>query len=171
MAYSIVRTENVQATKSGAIKSVKYFVGATPTALENGNVVTLSGLLTGEREIFKCVAPASATDEVVLVAGVELIYDESTRAKGLDDFINPANKAFRVYQLEKGDIFTVSDSAISALAGGTPVVGNVVVTQASTKLKELASAVGTESLICKVIAKEVLGTRAIPVTVLQVIKA
>lgn len=171
MAYSIVRTDSLQATKSGAIKSVKYFVGATATAIENGNVVALSGLVTGEREIFKGVAPSAVTDDVVLVAGVELIYDESTH-KGLDDFINPANKPFRAYILEKGDVFTISDSAIVALAGGTPVVGNVVVTNASsTKLKELASPAGTESLVCKVIGKEIFGTRAIPMTVLQVVKA
>ncbi|MDP4176617.1 MAG: hypothetical protein Q8933_21740 [Bacteroidota bacterium] len=172
MAYSIVRTDNLQATRSGALKSVKYYVSSTATAIENGNVVALSGLDTNEREIFKGVAPAAVGDAVVLVAGVELIYDESTMAKGLDDYINKAGKPFRAYELEKGDLFSVSDSAIVALANNTPVVGNVVVTKASsTKLEEKASAAGTESLVCKVIAKEVFGTRAIPMTVLQVIKA
>lgn len=170
MAYAVVITDNLQATNDGAIKSVKFYSGETATAIENGNVVALSGLMSGSREVFKGIAPAAVTNEVLLVAGVELIYDESTRAKGLDDFINVAGKPFRAYHLKKGDIFTISDSAVVALADNTPVVGNYLVTKAtSTKLEEKASPAGTESVKCLILEKIVFGSRAIPMTVVQVV--
>jgi len=171
MAYAIIKSDRIQATKTGNIDSVKFYVGATPTVLENGNVVALLGLVAGEREIMKGVAPVAVTDEVVLVAGVELMYDESTK-KGLDDYINVAGQAFRAYHLEAGDIFTISDTAITALAAGTPVVGNVVVAAVGvTKLKELAAVVGTERFVGKVIAKEIFGVRGIAMTTIQVVKS
>ena len=77
--HAIVRLDNCSAQYNGAlVKSVKYYVGSTATNLDNGNVIALSGLDTGEREIYKAIAPATATRNVLLACGVELMYDEST---------------------------------------------------------------------------------------------
>jgi hypothetical protein len=174
MAKSIVITDKLVATKVGNLETVKFYVGATETAIENGNVVELAGLVTGSREVEKGVAPTALTNEVVLVAAPELIYDESTRALGLDDFINVAGKPFRAYHLSTGDIFTVSDVAISALASGTPVVGNYVIVEVgATKLKESATApaASTNRFLGKVIEKRIFGSRGIALTTIQVIRA
>jgi hypothetical protein len=174
MAKSIVITDKLVATKVGNLESVKYYVSTTETAIENGHVVELAGLVSGSREVQKGVAVTDVKKEVVLVAAPELIYDETTRAKGLDDFENEAGKPFRAYHLSAGDIFTISDIAVTALADGTPVVGNYVITEVgATKLKESATAPAVEAnrFLGKVIEKKVFGSRGIAVTTIQVIRA
>jgi hypothetical protein len=173
--YAIVRTDNMQAVDVGILYSAKYYAGATPvvTAIENGMVVKLSELLTGEREIYKAIAPEAVTDRVVLVAGVELIYDESTMAKGLDDFINPTTKPFRCYSFYEGDEVSISDSAITAI-GDEPEVGNYLVVEVGEiKLKEVVEGdiPATARFIAQIIEKETLGTRAIDLTVFKVLNA
>lgn len=173
--YSIVRTDNMQASDVGILYSAKYYTGATPveTAIENGMVVKLDGLLENEREIFKAIAPENTSDTVVLVAAPELIYDESTRALGLDDFINKVGKPFRCYSFYKQDITSVSDSAITAI-GEAPEVGNYLAVEAgSVKLKEYAEGdLPVDAVfVAEIIQKQVLGSRAIPMTAFKVISA
>jgi hypothetical protein len=72
MSYGIVRTDNMYATDVRAgLVSVQYLGadGATPTAIENGNVLKIGALKTGEREVYVggAVAANDALANVVLV--------------------------------------------------------------------------------------------------------
>ena len=179
---SVVITNKMQATKAGNIESVKYYDGnGDAAAIDNGHVLTLNGLDTGEREIMVGNAPAAVTDEIVLVASPELIYDEQFKADGgLDDFQNEADRPARAYHLYRGDKFSVSDGAINALANDTPVVGNfVVVDPGETRLVEVAAGniPANSKFIGEIIRKDVLGTafamnvRTVDLTVIQVKEA
>jgi len=151
--HAIVRLDNVSAQYDGAlIKSAKFYNGETVAAIDNAQVVTLDGLLSGEREIYKAVAPAAVTDKIYLTAGVELMYDES-EYHGLEDYTNEAGKPFRVIELQSGDTFSATAEAFDA----TPVVGNfVVVTAGSTKLAVKAT-VTDEHVIGKIVQIETVG--------------
>lgn len=170
---AVVRLDKMQAIYAGNIESVKFFDASDqPASIENGHVVTLVGLLEGEREIKKGVAPATTSDDIVLIAGVELMADQ-TVTHGLDEFENPADKPFRAYHLYEGDIFSVSHNALT-LIGTAPVVGNFVAVQpGSTKLKEYdaTSLPADAAFVGKIIATEKWGIRQIPLAVIQVIKA
>ena len=172
MAHGVVRTDNMYGVDVRAgLVSVKYIVttGAgteqspyvhTPTAIDNGNVLLLGGLMDGEREIFKGSAPAanSALTDVVLVASPEVMYDE--RLRNLDDFYNVAGKACRGYRLHKWDIFSVT---ADALAFNTDEdtdgkVGSIVELKADTKLNvKTGSATSGSTVVGKIIAKDVVG--------------
>jgi hypothetical protein len=124
--------------------------------------------MTGEREIFKGIAPTALTDALVIVAGVELNYDESSRTKvSLTEFENIAGKPFRGLIPEVGKYFSVSYDALK-LVGDAPVVGNYIIADANeTKLEEVASLGGTEKFIGTVVALESVST--IPVAVIRII--
>lgn len=152
MAYAVVRTDNMAGTDvRSMLVSVKYMGadGTTPTAIENGNVLKIGALATGEREIYVGGATAEDTkvSDVVLVASPEVMYDE--RKKNLDEFINEAGKIVRGYRLHSGDVFSVTKEAIS----GTAAVGDAVALGAGTKLV----AKGTGTAVGKVIALETAG--------------
>ena len=98
MAKGIFIAENMASTKVGSLlRSAKQ-----ATAIENGALVKLDALATGEIDLYEAKAIAAITDVAYIVDGVELIADEST-TKGLDDFENPANVAFRVRKPQVGD--------------------------------------------------------------------
>lgn len=140
--YSVVRTDRMAGTDlRDQIVSAKYMgSGSTATAIENGNVVKLDGLLevtTGvvEREIFKAVTPAADDDlkDVVLVCSPEVLYDE--RKKDLAEFRNEAGEVIRGYRFHSGDIFSATAGAFD----GTPEVGSVIELKAGTQMKAVAS--------------------------------
>ncbi len=171
----IVRTDNVQATKSGNIKSARYYATTTPTAIENGNIVVLDGLVsTSNREIFKAIAPSAITAKnVYLVATPELIYSEELKSSGaLGNFENAAGANITLIGLEAGDIFSVSDECFNAVINdgdGLPGVGSYAIIDAgTTKFEEVANLGGTEGFICKIIARE-LFKKDVYLNVLQVI--
>lgn len=156
MAYAVVRTDKMFGTDNRAgMASVKYMgSGSTATAIENGNVVKLDGLLaidatagTYEREIYKAVTPA-ASDElgvIALVASPEVMYDATK--KDLAEFRNEAGEIARVYRLHHGDIFSVTADALA----GTAEVGSVIELQAGTKLKAVSSATASTTTVGKCI--------------------
>lgn len=161
MAHGIVRTDLMYGTdvRSGLV-SVKYMGanGSTPTDIDNGNVLKVSALQTGEREIYVGAAVAAATpiNEVVLIASPEVMYDE--RLRNLEDFYNEAGKACRGYRLHTGDIFSVTKDALAGAA--TPAVGDVVELAAGTKLSVVAAATGATSgstVVGKILAIDVVG--------------
>lgn len=169
MAKGIFIAENMASTKVGSLlRSAKQ-----AAAIENGSLVKLDGLVTGEADLHNAKAIAAITEVAYIVDGVEVIYDENT-TKGLDDFENPANVAFRVRKPQIGDRFSVSEAMITALAS-TVVVDNIAEIPATgNKLKEVAKATGvtaTATLACKIVARWTFGTRAIPMVRLEVIKA
>lgn len=157
MAYAEIRLDRMHGTEQPAdIVSLKFYNNSESAAIENGNVVALDGLLTGEREVYKGVAPTATTgiNAIVLIATPELIYDESTH-KSNADFINPKDVPARGYRLHSGDIFSVTDAAIDGRANFTAVtVGDVVELKAGTKLNVVASATSEVTTVGKVIAKE-----------------
>ena len=132
--YAVVRTDNMYGTDVRAgLVSIEYMGedGATPTAIENGNVLKVGDLLDGEREIFigSAVAADDAIEDVVLIATPEVVYNEYLH-HNLDDFINEAGMPARGYHLHHGDIFSVTAEALD----GTPAVGSTVNFAAGTKL-------------------------------------
>jgi len=156
--YGIVRTDNVKATYDGNIRSGKYFVGATATQIENGNLVQADELVsTVNREVFKCITPVNLTDKnIFLVASPELIYDE-TKHYSLADFVNPAGGLITLIGLSTGDIVSVSDECIVPIddADDIPAVGSYITnTAGGTKWTEKTTLGGTETVVGKIIARE-----------------
>ena len=159
MAHGVVRTDLMTGTRVEAdLRHVKYMVDgandtSTPTAIDNGCVLKLDGLLS--RGVWKGVAPAANTalKDVVWVATPELLYDE--RVKNLDAFFNEAGDVLRCYILHENDIFGVTADALSAAAA--IAVGDVVELQAGTKLKVVKSATSGSTVVGKVIAIETAG--------------
>lgn len=136
--YPVVRIDNMSGTKNPEnLVSLKYFVGGTETEIPNGSIVKLDGLITGEREVYKAVAPEADTpiEDLVLVATPELNYDE--RKTGYDDFTNEADTIARGYRLaSKNQTFGVT---AGALTGSSIAVGNVVEAQADAKAKVVST--------------------------------
>ena len=161
MAYGIVRTDKMYGTDvRAALVSIQYLGGngATPTAIENGNVLKVGALKTGEREVYVggAVAATDKVEDIVLIATPEVPYDE--RKRNLEDFINEAGKNCRGYRLHSGDIFSVTKDALAGAA--SPAVGDVVELAAGTKLNIKAAATGAtdgSTVVGKIIAKDVVG--------------
>ena len=158
MAYGIVRTDSMYGTDVRAgLVSIKYMGanGSTPTAIENGNVLKVGALETGEREVYigGAVAANDALKDVVLIASPEVMYDE--RKRNIDEFINDAGKACRGYRFHDGDIFSVTKDALDGAA--TPAVGNIVELKAGTKLNVAASATAGATTVGKIIAVDAVG--------------
>ena len=164
--HAVVRTDRMFGTDNRAgLISIEYLGadGATPTAIDNGNVLKVGALeshgtapdTTYEREIFvgAAVAADDAVDDIVLVASPEVMYDE--RLRNLDDFYNEAGKILRAYRLHKGDIFGVTKAALDGKE--TPAIDDVVELKAGTKLNVAASATNGATQVGKVIAVDVVG--------------
>lgn len=158
MSYGVVRTDLMYGTDvSAGLVSVKYLGGdgSTPTAIENGNVLKLKELVSGEREIYVggAVAANDAITDVVLVAAPEVAYDE--RIRNLDQYINEAGKIVRGYRFHKGDVFSVTKDALDGKE--TPAVNDIVEFKAGTKLNVANPATGDSTVLGKIIAVENAG--------------
>jgi hypothetical protein len=156
MAYGICRVDRMEGTVNpNALISLKYLPSDTPNAIENGNVVLVGGLVSGEREVYDCETPAanSSLADIALVATPELMADE--RKKNLGEFRNESGAICRGYRLRSGDIFSVTADALTVIVGTAPAAGQLVELQAATKLKLVASASGSgTTVVGKVIAVE-----------------
>ena len=114
-------------------------------ALDNGTAVTLSGLATGERELWTAALATASTavDDVWVVATVELIYDESKKYT-LMDFYNGINDTatekvpMRVVRHTKGDIFGLTAEVLSTV----PTVGTGIKPMADGKWEVDTAATG-----------------------------
>lgn len=166
MAKGIFIAENMASTKLGSLlRSARQ-----STAIENGSVVGLGDLVEGEQELYNSIGVAANTDAIYFVDGVELVASQEL-TKGLDDFENVADKAFRVRKPMAGDRFSISESMITALA--TDVVeGNVIETPTSgNKIAEAETATVDASFVGKIVKRWILGTRAIPMVRVEVVQA
>ena len=161
--YAVVRTDKMMGTDvRSMLVSIEFLGanGATPTAIENGNVLKV-GALKGdstngyEREIYVGSTPAANDnlDDVVLVASPELIYGCHTH--DLRNFINEAGRPCRGYHLHSGDIFSVTKEALAGAA--SPAIGNKVELKADTKLNVAASATNGSTQVGEIIAIDVVG--------------
>jgi len=162
--YAVVRTDNMSGTDDRSqLVSIRYMGadGATPTAIENGNVLLVGLPIQNadnsyEREIRVGAAVAANTplNEVVLIATPELLYDE--RLKALDDFRNEADgKPARGYRLHNGDQFSVTKGALDGAA--TPAIGNIVELKAGTKLNVAASLTSNSTQVGVITGIETVG--------------
>lgn len=107
---TIFRADNCAYTKvPSLIRTAKAYA-----ALDNGVPVTLSGLVSGEREKFTSVAVTATTAvaDLWIVTTPELEYDE-TPHKFVGDFTNAENATIRVCKLQKGDIFSITADKIT----------------------------------------------------------
>lgn len=164
MAYGVIRTDRMYGTDVAPnLVSVKYMgTGTTATAIENGNVVKLNGLMTGEREVYKGVTPAANTplDQIAIIASPEVMYDE--RKHNLDQFINEADRISRAYIPHVHGIFSVTKEDLDTTAiqdsdddeEVLPVVGNIVELMAGTKLKVTASLTSGSTKVGEIIQVE-----------------
>lgn len=140
MSYGVIRTDRMFGTDNRAgLISVKYMGadGETPTAIENGCVVKVGGLMEGEREVYLGTAPegGETKEQIAIIATPEMMYDEHKH--DLDEFINKAGKICRAYRPHSGDIFSVT---IDALDATDVAVGNAVSVGEGVKLAVSASA-------------------------------
>lgn len=160
MAYGVVRTDKLSGTDvRSMLESVRFQVADSEgemvnTEIENGNVVKVGALESGEREVKLASTPAANTplDEVVLVAAPEVMYDE--RKRNLDEYISEAGKAVRGYHLHTGDIFSVT---AECLANASPAVDQLIELGATTKWNNVASATSGSTQVGKIIAVDVVG--------------
>ena len=132
MAYTVVRTDKlIGQTSAPYLASARYQVSNVDTAIENGSIVELKGLMEGQRELYIANKPtAGATlGKLALVATPEICYEANKRR--LSDFINAAGSNIRCYILHSGDIFSVSKAGVD----GTAAVGSKLAVQAALKLK------------------------------------
>lgn len=155
--HGVIRTDRMYGTDVGAnLVSLKYMgAGTTETAIDNGCVVALDGLMSNQREIYKGVTPAANTalGNIALVATPEVMYDE--RKKNLEEYENEAGVTCRGYILHEHDIFSVTAEALDAAAA--IAVGNIVELQAGVKLKVVGTATSGSTAVGKVIAIEKAG--------------
>ncbi len=159
MAYGVINTSLVKATKSGNILSGRYYVGNTPTAIENGSIVKLDSLISGEDNLWKVVAPGAVTaGNLYVVATPEIIYDESLKSNGaLDKFTNPAGANITLVPLEVGDEIEITDECITAIDDDDDVPAvNSYVTPSATGVKwaEVASIAQNEVFYGKIINRK-----------------
>lgn len=152
--HAVVRTDSMIGTDARSqLVSIKYIAGtpAAPKEIDNGNVLKVGALMDGEREVHVGgdVAAADSIEDIVLIATPELMYDE--RLRSLDDFYNEAGKICRGYRLHSGDIFSVTEGALT----GTKTVGDAVELAAGTVLNSAAAAAGTK--VGEIIAIDTVG--------------
>lgn len=158
--HAVIRTDLMSGTNDfSRMRSFRYMAdGETPTAIDNGNVVVLDGLMDGQREVYKAVTPTVSADinKVAIVATPELMYD--AMHKQLEDFYNAEGKICRGYLPQIGtDIFSVTAEALEV--AGTPAKGWAVELGATTKLKAVESPTGGSTQIGKIIDVETVGSR------------
>jgi hypothetical protein len=154
--FGICRLDRVSGTPDGRLKAKVDF--------ENGTFAV-------QDEVNKELkAPTAVTDKVVLVASVAHQYDSLNEG----DFVNKAvsNLKPRTYELEKGDIFTVTAIAYT---GGTSPRANFAAIQVGDKghapagkLAFYAAQDGTATVAVEVLAKTKLnGDDAVQVKVIK----
>ena len=132
---SIIRLDKVK----GYPISFKNTVGE----LENGQFLSLKGLIEGDREAYEVEkATKSTTGTIVLHASVPVMYDERLMEQ---DFVLKQDAVGRAYITERGDIVTIAET----FGTGTINVNDKVGIDASGKLSTAET-----TKIAQVIAKE-----------------
>ena len=134
--YGVAESTNITG------KPMSFVYGAD---IENGSVVKKGDIMTGEREIYAAGIPAKG-DEVFFVANPAWSYKNGTIEQNEDNYINVANKPFRVYTLlaDNHDRFGVLDYCITPATSGAeelaPAVGDYIGVDTTTvKLKNLGT--------------------------------
>jgi len=144
MAYAIFNSDLMTAITDA---SKHVFFKITGTGVQNGNVVKIDSLVSGERNVYTYATPEANTPltSVAILTTPELMSDE--RKKNLNEFINEVGTVARGFMFEKGDVFSVT---VDGLTGTDIAAGDIVELDASTKLKVVAKATGLTSGSTKV---------------------
>lgn len=149
MAHTVCRTDKMFGTYNPAgLVNIKISAN-----LDNGSVVKIGDLATGEREAYVAGTPAAndSLDSLCVLIAPELMYDE--RKKNLNEYFNDAtlNKGiYRGYRFHKGDEFSMTADGFD----GTPAVGSIVEVMAGNKMKVVAEATSGSTAIGTIVAKE-----------------
>ena len=141
MAYTVIRTDLMSGTKQPAdLVSLRFYETDSPKEVENGVIAKLEALEEGEREVWKAKAAVAGDDlnECVVIAGVEMMYDE--RKRNLDEYINEAGKITRGYILRSRNLFSVTKEGFED--GTVPTVGQDVAIGTGGKLKANTAGLG-----------------------------
>lgn len=152
MSYGIVESTEC---------SGRLFSFQSTTDMENGAVVKMGALQTGEADIYVGDVPAVG-DRVFLVDNPAWSYErEYATYQNEDNFINKAGIPYRVRELKVLDKFKVTDYSIAPIDDDTALaVGQLVVVDGTTnKLKAVASSttVTTYGFVGEIEAIETLG--------------
>lgn len=150
---SVVRLDKVKSVYGGHLYAVE-----APEALQNGFVAAVKGLKAGEREIHE-IEKAGTGKEIVLIAEPAIVYDNARMGSNSEqNFAIESGDVVRAYEINKGDVFSVTVEGVTLL-GANPVVGNHVVGSATDfKLKEIATLAGTETFAAKIVRVDTVGT-------------
>lgn len=148
MSKAIIRLDNISATHDGALlKSVKL-----TKALQNGSVVAIKGLVAGEREIHETATPETSSTYFGILCTPELMYDEK---KQMDEFENTIDKPARAFIPQRGDIFSATAEAFSAI----PKVGQVVELGANEVMVVADTVTSGSTQIGSIIEIDVVGSK------------
>lgn len=148
MAYCVVTRERMTSEWDGSKRiSLKYRPSGVDAAIENGMVVVVGNLISGEREVYASDTPAvdTALAKLALITTPEVLADE--RLKNISDFRNEAGDVCTGDLLFSKDVFSLTAEGFE----GTPAVGNIVELQAGVKLKTVASATAGSTVVGKII--------------------
>ena len=144
MCYTVFLKEDMAGqVLTSKLKAGRYLPSGTATALENGAIVQIGALISGQRELHTLTNPTTSLtlNQVGIVYNPEVIVDKAT-SYNQDEFRNLAGANLRVYQLEKGDRFALTVEGFTA----TPTVGQYACVGATTKIVP-AAAEGTGATI------------------------
>lgn len=144
--YAVYNSDNASATTDGSkIVSAKYMGddGATPTEIENANIIKLTNLVEGEREVWEAVTPSAsdAISDVVIVTTPESFKEANLKSDAnLEKYINPAGKTLRGFHFTSGETFSASTEAFTT----KPAIGDKVSLSDGTKMAVGDTATGTQ---------------------------
>src|SRR5699024_8824533 len=128
---SIVWRDKVLSSYNGNIESVLIHDAEGEVSVPNGVFVTLDGLAGIGREVKKAVLAEDATEDVLLVASPEVMYETGA---DIGEFINEAGEVARAFRLADGDVISLT---VDLLADGAePAVGDVFGVGTGGKLEE-----------------------------------
>lgn len=112
MAHAMFRSDNMEGTIDG-----KFLVSLainTEGGLDNGRVVKVGALKTGEREVREYSTPAvtDSIDDIAILGSEEV--DKAKKFNSVGDFTNAKGSIARGYRLVKQDCFSVTADAFDA---------------------------------------------------------
>ena len=149
--HVVAESTNLVATEKG----VHIFNVLADADTDNGKLVNLDDAVWVANEYFTQVAP-TATSRVGLVLSVPMGADEKPYALTLESaFYNEAGEIMRVYDLYKGDKFTVSANGITGSAN--PAVGDYVEAN-GYDIKDIGTSAGTKAFLGQIVEKINRGT-------------
>lgn len=128
MAYPIVNIDRMHGTDNMAdLRSAKYgsFSGSpavfTGAGINNGCIAVLSGMI--DHEMYYAIAPTSSNvfEDLYLVASPEFLPNPLQQS--LDCFTNEANAPIRLFKLQNGDVFSITEDGVS---GSSFAVGDEI---------------------------------------------